>query len=162
MTQTDIKMGCDLHSIVQVHRNNAWESIDLNFIDWRSYRIYAFLAGVRNNYAIEPIFEPRGVPFGISQELTEHFTNNEGFFHTFTWFSLKELCDFNYDQLMEDRRTMINGDGGCTAPIGQGHRQTHKKFLGPNYFKDLGGIVSVTEEMGVPKEDVRIIIYFDN
>ena len=81
-------MGCDIHPYVEVRINNKWEistkevfSLD-SFerewqkrlmserpFDWRSYSLFAFLAGVRNYDCCEPISEPRGLPEDCSDSI---------------------------------------------------------------------------------------------
>lgn len=39
----------------------------------RNYRLFAVLAGVRNDYGIEPIAEPRGVPDDVSKDVLKEY-----------------------------------------------------------------------------------------
>ena len=69
-------MGADIHTVVEVkRRNDTWEAIpDLKFYDGnRCYAVFAFLAGVRNYSAIEPISALRKFPKDISDFAREYF-----------------------------------------------------------------------------------------
>jgi hypothetical protein len=75
-------MGCDIHCYAEKLKDGKWEQITGFVSDWydkesnyfsseefknskspidrRDYQLFAMLAGVRNNYRIRPIAEPRG------------------------------------------------------------------------------------------------------
>src|SRR5687768_8802356 len=106
-------MGCDIHIVAQ-RRNEAgeWVEVHGDFLegpdpfDWRSYGMFAFLAGVRNYSDITPISEPRGLPGDFN--LGEYEDGGDGFRwlgdHSFSWLSVDELLAVDYDQTIEDRR----------------------------------------------------------
>ena len=53
-------MGCNIHGVVEIRRKE-WEH--LCDMPWRrDYFFYAQVAGVRNDYDVKPIAEPRGIP----------------------------------------------------------------------------------------------------
>ena len=56
-------MGCDIHSIVQIKRNNKWEYVPElpEELDERNYHLFAILADVRNSFNLNH-FEPKGLP----------------------------------------------------------------------------------------------------
>lgn len=84
-------MGCDIHSYAERRNKQTgkWEQVFNHFslddfdkdyykkekgdhpFDWRSYPMFAFLAGVRNYDHCEPISEPRGIPKDISESVRE-------------------------------------------------------------------------------------------
>ena len=54
-------MGCDIHSYAERKTSKGYEIIDgLHPLDWRSYGLFGFLAGVRNYSAVTPIVPRRG------------------------------------------------------------------------------------------------------
>lgn len=69
--------------------------------------------------------------------------------HSASWLSLKELLEFDYDQIFEDRR-----NGGYTCEPGKGELTTYKEFLGEGFFEDL-------EKLKNSGAD-RIVFWFDN
>ena len=90
-------MGCDIHDWAEVrgpdgrwtkcgavfknpfHRpedeqNEFWNSpVTDSPYEGRNYRLFAVLAGVRNDYGIVPIVEPRGVPHDVSPEVLKEY-----------------------------------------------------------------------------------------
>lgn len=115
-------MGCDIHPIVQVLKNNEWTSIESprpsghkNPI-WaglcgRNYDLFAVLADVRNGFGfagvltgerITPISEPRGLPddFNAEEQSSSVAKYPDCDFwigdHSFSWLLLKELNTYNW------------------------------------------------------------------
>ena len=64
------------------------------------------------------------------------------------------MLNYDYDQIVEDRRCTINGNGGSTCEVGMGKFQTLREFLGEGYFEEL----ERAKEDGVE----RFIFWFDN
>ena len=118
----------------------------------RCYGVFAFLAGVRNYSGIQPIVEPRGKPDDYP-EVTEEDWRNYGTDNPTTWLLVSELTSFDYDTEMEDRRVSVNGNGGCTCPVGDGAKMPWREFLGESFFSDLDTLVS-------EKID-RVVFWFD-
>lgn len=155
-------MGCDIHLHAQRNKEGNWETIEvenrLSILD-RNYKVFAFLAGVRNYSEILPISEPRGLP-GDYLESTDSWLNlNHPDIHSTSYLSISELLSFDYDQTIEDRRcTRVSRtgilDGGCTCDPGEGRMTTYRDYLGENYFKDLKSL----KDAGVE----RIVFGFDN
>lgn len=67
-------MGCDIHTVVQVKKNDEWITLTDNIPTGRSYNTFAVLANVRNGVGFAgiktgngfvPIAEPRGYPEGF-------------------------------------------------------------------------------------------------
>lgn len=152
-------MGCDIHTYVE--RQTApghWECVeDVKPFDQRNYGIFGFLADVRNYSAIPPIAEPRGLPRDLSQQVA---AENEywGYdAHSHTWLSARELADFDYDQAVNDRRVMRNGDGGVTGTAEEGTVTTFREFLGRSFMDDVRRL----RELG-DLDEVRVVMWFDN
>lgn len=89
-------MGCDIHSVAQVFKNNGWRTVLQDVAgDNRSYDTFAILANVRNGYGFagcdtgdgyEPICEPKGFPNNFllrpddeTVHLFQSYTPTEGF-----------------------------------------------------------------------------------
>lgn len=163
-------MGCDIHSSVEVFDGAKWEAVtDAIFplsypwaghthtrqpFDWRSYGMFAFLAGVRNYSYVSTISEPRGWP----EDRTSFLDRDLDDYHSRSWLSVKELLDFDYDRNFEDRRCMIDGNGAADAGVGNGKIVTMREFLGPDFMRDLEIMKSLSPDPAF----VRIVFAFDN
>jgi hypothetical protein len=147
-------MGCDIHSYAEKKTDDGYEFLGFRPFDWRAYGMYAFLAGVRNYSAVTPLAERRGLPKDISELVAFAYEGWDSDAHSASWLSLDELTKFDYDKIMEDRRVMINNDGGCTAEVGGGQEMTYREFLAGDFFTDLEKL----KELGAD----RIVFWFDN
>ena len=83
--------------------------------NWRSYVLYGFLADVRNYSYCEPISKPKGLPDDseflnkkIHDDYLGEFTMKQNLlddtYHSFSYLTLKELLDFDYDKEFWNRR----------------------------------------------------------
>lgn len=98
-------MGCDIHSVAQVKRNNQWITVESKIgKDARDYELFGLLAGVRG--WSEPIHEPRGVPSDFDMINQYHTFYDKKIFdtnifymgeHTYSYYTLEELNDV-YDK----------------------------------------------------------------
>ena len=158
-------MGCDIHSIIEVRRDDGlWQHFEEEIFPveperdafgyepfwWRHYELFAFLAGVRNEYGCTPISAPRGFPLesGYLQAETEYGTTNaqeiKRFqYHSVSWMSLKELLDFDY--------------GTTFFHLRYKQHLSYVDFLGRRYFLLLDQL----RLLGDP-EAVRVVFWFDN
>jgi hypothetical protein len=163
-------MGCDIHSFAEVKRNGKWERltekvfkswdgslIDAPF-DLRNYSVFGFLADVRNYSDCKPLSQPKGFPQD-SEWLNEihkkdkDLTNlryylEDGDYHSHSFFTLKELVDFDYEQTFEDGRAEVSEEPKII---------TYREHLWEKYFDDI----DVLKTLGEP-EDVRVVFWFDN
>lgn len=151
-------MGCDIHMHTEKLMNGSYERVTGNFcngpdpFDWRSYSVFAFLAGVRNYSAIQPIAEPRGLPDGSDFEM--HCEN-----HSASWLSVEELWKHDYNKVIEDRRHTVEikpgwSSGSVDAKEEQSNRTTLREFLGQAFFHDLKELKNISAD--------RIVFWFDN
>lgn len=148
-------MGCDIHIHAEKKTESGYEIIDqIKPFDNRSYGTFGFLAGVRNYSDVTPISQPRGIPDDVSPPVKHEHDGGEGDAHSASWLSVEELSNFDYDQLMEDRRVMRNNNGGCTCDAGEGQSMSYREFLGEGFFKDI--------EILKESEATRIVFWFDN
>jgi len=173
-------MGCDIHSLVEVRVDGKWGMACSVFPldDWerewckkdfgdeplsnRNYSLFGWLADVRNYSAVTPISDPRGVPNGISEDARKEieYWGIDG--HSHSWLTLKELLEYDYDQVIEDRRVTREiapnvFDGGATADKGEGEQTTVREHIGEELFD----AIEIMKTLGEP-EDVRMIFWFDN
>jgi hypothetical protein len=148
-------MGCDIHSLAERKREGKYEAIPgLEPFDWRAYFMYGFLAGVRNYSDVPPLAEPRGFPDDAS-DYARDLSGRWGMDgHSHSWLSVKELTEFNYDALVEDRRVMIDNDGGRTSSPGGGEMVVWRDRLGGQFFADLQQLQDEGAE--------RVLFLFDN
>src|SRR6478609_5466733 len=165
-------MGCDIHSFAEVRTEGKWQKVtekafgvESDYVgktnapfDWRSYSLFAFLAGVRNYDHCEPISEPRGLPddseylnkevedgyygpFGKASPCTEKKRLEEDYdYHSKSWLTLKELLEFDYDKTFWNRRitrttyredgSVSGSNGACIAEEGEGTIVTYREKLG--------------------------------
>lgn len=152
-------MGCDIHCQAERRIDGEWAAIPGPMpLDCRSYRLFGFLAGVRNYSAVPPISEARGLPPDVDYDEDRDGERWLGE-HSFSWLSLDELTAFDYEQVIEDRRVtrqQPNGviSGGETGRPGEGVKLTYREFLGGWYFEELRKL----EEVGAE----RIVFGFDS
>lgn len=158
-------MGCDIHTFVEVQKDGQWSRSDAEIFnlddvsakyhqkthtdspfDWRSYGMFGFLANVRNYSEIPPLSDPRGVPENCTAAKEDV---DDWDYHSWTWFDLKELIDFDYERTFEDTRGCGAGELGETISF--------RKFLGPAFFEDIEAM----KALGKP-DQVRVVICFDN
>jgi len=118
-------MGCDIHMMVEKRIDGEWTEIDpgrepcwwcsdpgtkgtgtkdsccwcrgsgdqrREWFDGRNYPLFGILAGVRD-YSVDPISEPRGLPDDLSSG-----TGLSGADHSYSWFSLREILDYDWEQ----------------------------------------------------------------
>lgn len=173
-------MGCDIHSFAEVRRDGKWEVVGKVFPEtsdymretygpmtsepfgWRSYGMFGFLANVRNYSHAPVIAEPKyALPDDVSDEVRDAYGDGDDY-HTTTWLTLRQLQEFNYDQVMWDRRVTKQvapnyWDGAALAEEGEGEHLTVRKFLHQHFFEHLKAL----SQLGEP-DDVRIVFWFDN
>jgi hypothetical protein len=172
------KMGCDIHTAVEVKNGDGWhwdrsekfpdvyregKFTDEPF-DWRSYGMFGFLANVRNYSQVPTIVEDRGLPDDLSPELADQDDDDARWLgnHSFSYLTLRELLDYDYDQVFWDRRITRQEapnywNGAALANEGEGQHLTIREFLGDGFF----GQIEILKTYGEP-DDVRVVFGFDN
>lgn len=151
-------MGADMHLELEVREGARWLPAEADFgpdpvvpgvrrrtpFEWRSYDMFAFLAGVRNVSDIPQVF-PRKDAWPADSEAHPNYRDEDdyqfggGFGHS--WLTLADLLGFDYELWLEDKR----GEGVVT----------YREWLGTGFAESL----EVLKTLGSP-EDVRVLFYF--
>lgn len=162
-------MGTDIHTYVEVQTAKGWQQVsgrhfgpwgrDFAPFDSRSYGVFAFLAGVRNYSAVEPIAEPRGFPDDASPNVREHYEED---LYCPSWLLVSELLAVDYDREINDRRGMSERepgsyDCGATLPPEEGTVQPLREFLREGFMEDLEALAA----LGDP-DKTRVVFWFEN
>lgn len=119
-------MGAMIEGRLEKKNNNGeWEIIPggEDWFDFQSYFVYGWLADVRN-YAELP---PLDYKWGKAGEPIDYESD-----YNYT-LDTKLLLDFDYDQLVEDRR----GPKRETLPVGEGITASWREHLGESWFERL-------------------------
>lgn len=125
-------MGCDIHVHVEYKRcvngvqkwvcgdyfkvNPYWGEEDepryylVGFCDYRDYSRFAVLANVRNYGSTEYIDEPRGLPDDVTAEVLKDADEWGLDGHSHSYFTLKELIDYQENIKPLKHRGMISPD----------------------------------------------------
>lgn len=83
-------MGCDIHLHIEVKLNGKWEHWANPGVE-RSYMLFAKMAGVRNNWDIKPLSEPKGLPSDLTT-VTQFIADYDGpDGHSHSWLNAKEI-----------------------------------------------------------------------
>ena len=159
-------MGSDIRSCTEVRDAvGRWEYVPyFPFSGGRSYAVFGFIGGERN-YSHSPVLaSDRWVPKDATPKTRSLFLDEDGpkGYHRVSWLSLREMLDYDYEQVFWDRRVAKQTannvwDGAALAEEGEGRHVTMREFLGPWYFD----VLSVLRRFGAP-EDVRIIFGFSS
>lgn len=171
-------MGCDIHTFVEIKKNGEWQKANIEMpddysgttlepFDNRSYSMFAVLAGVRNYSGITPIKEPAGIPEDASFAFNTEHGEWASWAHSGTYYTLKELLDFDWDKPCEDRRVareLAPGliSEGCTAEPGQGEMTTYRAMVGDLFHEQLAALKAESDRLALNRDNIRILIYFDN
>ena len=155
-------MGCDIHVRIEKKAGpTRYEAVtDAKFgssrvpFDWRCYRTFGFLAGVRNYSGVPPIARQRGFPGDASADVRKTYDLFGWNAHSASWLSITELSEFEYDRPVEDRCVQRDNGVEYTCAPGEGIMTTYREFLGQSYFEDL----EILKHSGID----RVVFWFDN
>ena len=157
----------DIHTAVEVRHDGRWQRVRTKFsgsaggrtnevFEHPDYRIFGFLADVRN-YAHSPVIAaPRGLP-ADADVVGDEFDSWRTEFFSVSWLTLAELQAYDYDELFWDRRIQREGNCAALAQEGGGEQRLLRDFLTPYFFER----VDLLARLG-PPEEVRIIFGFDS
>jgi hypothetical protein len=163
-------MGIDIYCYTEVKRGESWafSAKDSPFCG-RNYMLFGFLGHRHcrpNGYP--RIAAPRGVPHDLSPEMqaeTVMLEDDLQFVYS-SWVTLRELLDFDYDQVVNRERVIIEYVDGWDEPAyyrpesddeGEWKDFTLREEIG-YHFPDM--LRQMEEELGTP-DNVRIIYWFD-
>ncbi len=143
-------MGCDIHSVAEKRREDGtWQAVEnVGFNGCYSYKVFAFLAGVRNSFDVPPISEPRGIPTDVAVHAPVDCEPwGFGYAHSSSWLSVEELEAFDYER--EFARWVGRSDFENEFEM-----TTYKRFLGSWFFENLAEMKAAGAE--------RVVFWFDN
>lgn len=185
-------MGCDIHLFIEKRVDGKWEPVKGGnpyfgiwadepkesyngwFYNSRNYSLFAVLAGVRNNYDIKPIAEPKGLPTDISDIVKTDSDRWDCDGHSHSWLTLKELLDYDINKTITVK--------GMISPVqyaslNQGITPTswcgwtnQEDYINAEWQEALNNFVEFFWKENVPQlqaltdnpEDIRIVFWFDN
>ena len=160
-------MACDINMFIQIEENSCWTTgVELprnHAFCSRSYRLFGFMANVRN-YSLSPYIDiPRGLPLDISPSLEALYYDPRRMNHSASWLLLSELLDFDYDQLFWDRRierrTGIElRDDALAIHPDEGKIITMREHIGIYFIEALHKLAKTHEN----PNQIRLVFWFDN
>lgn len=125
-----------------------YELVDI--YDGRNYSLFAILAGVRNGSGfagcdtgdpVKPISEPKGLPSDVSDILKKESDSWDSDGHSHSYFTLKELKDFDWSQKIRHR--------GFVNP------EEYKSFMENGKPSGWCGGVSGTKVIHIPPQEMQ-------
>ncbi|TYP73104.1 hypothetical protein [Paenibacillus methanolicus] len=125
-----------------------WEVLrkDMVFTD-RNYELFAILANQRNSENMPYICDPRGLPEDVSPKIPPQIILIEG--HSTTWFTAKELIEYNWDQVFEYEDETMDGEKIMES--------VNYRECGCRFLDAVNRLVGSKDP-----SDIRLIITFDN
>jgi hypothetical protein len=123
-------MGCDIHAVFQARASEGepWRDIETAYEGWRNYELFAVLADVRNQFGVQPIASPRGLPTGFAMggDCGEDHADTWMGDHSHSWLTGAELLSWaegpHYATLsgIIGREAYRAWDGSCPHSYSQG------------------------------------------
>jgi hypothetical protein len=152
-------MGCDIHCYAERKVRGRWRMMRGQFpLRLRDYRVFALLAGVRNDEGIPPIAQPRDLPGDTSAGVMVEFRKCDDA-HSVSWLRIPELLDHDYGRIVtvEERRAAVaahpkdRGGDGMAEEVGA---MAVRQLVGEDFFDELQKLKTCGAE--------RIVFWFDN
>lgn len=140
-------MGTDIHLVSELKIKGEWHCYTNPFI-LRNYRMFGYLAGVRNNF-VKPVAYPKGIPDDISIVTRKLYEDWEGTRHTESWLGMEETEIFK-ELVIKDPEICIN------------NLNIEEKFFGNFLFGNTWDTESLEELKHLGIEDARIVFWFDS
>jgi hypothetical protein len=154
-------MGTDIHIMFEIFYDGKWHSLNERhgsiimasediFDGCRNYNAFAILADVRNGTGFagcktsdgfNVISEPKGFPDDMSEEVAKWA---EGADHTPSWLTLKELLEFDWNQVVNI--------------YGLTRFETYKRWDKKDYPDDMCGGVGGTDVVELEMEEADKLI----
>ena len=145
-------MGCDIHLHIEVKVGGDWQHLHAPSID-RDYRLFAKMAGVRNEDAeIDPITKPRGLPADIAA-LTRFDADGWG------------VDGHSHSFLLADEIAVLSDWAEQALPRRRSYGQTWDMEVewGCYLFRNsFAGFSKYPDDRLAGLEDVRFVFWFDN
>jgi hypothetical protein len=134
-------MGCDIHPFVEVNRHGRWEAVGGKaevVDDFRDYRLFGYLAGVRMLPPGAPITRRRGLPDDLSPEVRGYMASDDDL-ECASWLTAEELLSYAWPD-----------------PEWPNWREGE----GPKWVLDP--LRALIEREQIPASAVRLVFAFDN
>lgn len=139
-------MGCDIHAKVQRRVNGQWQDVRGRWFDFRSYRSFAVMCGVRSHYGgnLVPMSEPKGLPPDYVDEVKPSGFAEFEDLHSRSWLTLKEMLEYpHWETVLTERDE--------TAPI---------RELAHYLWDEMHKLKALS--LGADPADMRVIFGFDS
>jgi len=155
------KVGCDIHAIFQRQVPGGWETISSPYDEWRQYRLFGILAGVRSMDT--PIEPPRGLPsdfptIGLEDYPCEipHLSPHQRAYYNTYHKRLKWMGDHSYSWFLGSELLAFWKKLRAKIPDGQ-DQQDYKELLHIcDYF------FSIIQLLMKRHKEIRVVFGFDN
>jgi hypothetical protein len=140
----------------------SYDSIYQNVpFSFRNYRMFGWLANVRNLSDTPYLSEPKGIPNLATFTTRRKFQYQE----IVTHFTLNELIDFPYFSKVVDHRTSVSLGTNFIAGGGydeKGITTTYYEFLPKAYFTHMNLLKDWADQNQIEYKNIRIIFGFSD
>ncbi|NOY60290.1 MAG: hypothetical protein GXO75_15375 [Calditrichaeota bacterium] len=140
-------MRCDIHAFFEIKLNGKWHTYSQPRLE-RNYQLFAKMANVRNDYDIEPISEPRGLPEDISEVVKFEAKDWRTDGHSYSWLNADEIAE-----VIEFHKSLF----------------PREKFWEPEYYQwgflcgnGWGHFNEYRNDYPEEIEDIHLVFWFDN
>lgn len=120
-------------SLISKRRRKVQTRFKTRFFDFHGYSVYGWLADVRNYSGVPPLKPERITVKGMHPYDDGFYSNHdEPATHEIDSLPAKQLIEFDYNQLVEDRRYNTR-----TLEPGKGKTSTYRTFLGTEWMLNV-------------------------
>jgi hypothetical protein len=92
-------MGCDIHAYSETKTKYGWWELHGKPNDDRNYNFFGIIAGVRRDD--NTIFEPRGIPKGLSSDVEALYEHWKPDAHSESYLTLADLKSIDQNQMIK-------------------------------------------------------------
>lgn len=144
----------------------------------RNYVLFALLADVRNGLDIKPLSKPKGIPKELSSDMDEYIKEWGGDGHSHSWFTLKELKEIDWNQIVDFEVHLTKEDYLIYDKIkrlpyrsteryfeDRPHKITLREFIFESckeFIDTIRDLENIAHNEKVTEEQIRIVFFFDN